>query len=215
MSVVNVLVIGIITGFAIAIPVGSVWAHCMRRSLIMGRRSGYVSGLGAACADIVFAVVAVFGVAALSNFFTDYRNHLMLLGSVVLLSIGLKAMFKELPADAFTKTRLFSLADAVGDFFSTFLLSMTNPMTAVSIAIAISVFKIPEIGKQSLFLGTVLVAGVFVGSLLWWIALSEIVHHLKSKMEERTWRMINKGTGVIMFLLGVLLALDVFWLHIL
>lgn len=215
MPMLKVLIIGVITGLAIAIPVGSVWAHCMRRSLLAGRKSGLVAGLGAMSADIVFAVVAVFGVAVLSNFFTTYRNHLMLLGSAVLLYIGLKAMFVELPEDAFRRPRYFSFAVAAGDFFSTFLLSMTNPMTTVSIAIGISVFKIPEIGKESLLLGVLFIVGVAFGSFIWWATLSQIVHHLKSKMEEKTWRMINKGTGVIMFLLGVLLALDVFWLHIL
>lgn len=207
-------VVGLITGLVIAIPVGSVWAHCMRRSLLSGRRAGVVAGLGAATADVLFAIVAVFGVSALSNFFETYRDHLIIFGSILLFWIGFHSLIKELPTDAFTRKRLFSLYDAVGDFVSTFVLSMTNPTTILSIAIAVTYFGLTEIAKNSFENGVALVTGVFVGSLIWWVVLSLLVHYLKSKMDEKTWRVVNKVTGVIMIIIGILLLLDIFWLHI-
>ena len=50
------LIIGILTGFAVAAPVGPVGLLCLRRSITDGRLVGFVTGLGAAVAAHVNGV---------------------------------------------------------------------------------------------------------------------------------------------------------------
>ena len=58
---------GLIIGFSIAAPVGPIGVLCIRRTLVKGRVSGFVSGLGAATADALYGCVAGFGLTFMKN----------------------------------------------------------------------------------------------------------------------------------------------------
>ena len=53
---IGLLLKGITIGFAIAAPVGPIGVLCIRRTLAEGRTSGFVSGLGAASADVIYGL---------------------------------------------------------------------------------------------------------------------------------------------------------------
>ena len=55
---------GFLLGFAVAAPVGPIGVLVIRRTLALGPRAGFVSGLGAATADAGYGCVAVLGLAA-------------------------------------------------------------------------------------------------------------------------------------------------------
>ena len=52
---------GFIIGLSIAAPVGPIGVLTIKRTLTEGRRSGFVTGLGAAFADATYGAVAGFG----------------------------------------------------------------------------------------------------------------------------------------------------------
>ena len=52
---------GVVMGLIAAVPVGPVNLICIRRSFAFGPLNGFVSGLGAALGDGVFAAVTGFG----------------------------------------------------------------------------------------------------------------------------------------------------------
>ena len=58
---------GIAVGIVIAVPVGPVGVMCVRRTILEGKRAGFVSGLGAATADALFGCVAAFGLTFVSD----------------------------------------------------------------------------------------------------------------------------------------------------
>ena len=45
---------GVVIGLSMAVPVGPIGILCIRRTLMEGRMSGLVSGLGLATADAVY-----------------------------------------------------------------------------------------------------------------------------------------------------------------
>ena len=53
-------------GFSIAAPVGPIGVLCISRSLKKGFLSGFISGIGAATADLIYGSIAGFGVLWLS-----------------------------------------------------------------------------------------------------------------------------------------------------
>jgi threonine/homoserine/homoserine lactone efflux protein len=59
----------------------------------------------------------------------------------------------------------------VKDFLSTFMLAITNPITFIAFAGLLATLGFTEAGR-SIGNASILVAGVFAGSALWWIALS-------------------------------------------
>ena len=120
---------GIVVGVVIAVPVGPVGVMCVRRTILEGRLAGFVSGLGAATADAVFGVIAGFGLTAVSDWLIDYQQWLRVVGGCYLLYIGGSAFAAEPPRE------LESESDPEGllrDFFSTFVLAVTNPITVLA-----------------------------------------------------------------------------------
>ncbi len=58
---------GLLIGFSIAAPVGPIGVLCIRRTLAEGRLAGFLSGMGAATADMFYGAVAAFGLRAVQE----------------------------------------------------------------------------------------------------------------------------------------------------
>ncbi len=50
---------GIIAGLGASIPLGPIGVLCIQKTINRGRASGFLSGMGAASADTIFAAFAV------------------------------------------------------------------------------------------------------------------------------------------------------------
>lgn len=194
---------GIILGFSIAAPVGPIGILCIRRTLQYGRFSGLFSGLGAALADAFYAVIAAFGLTFISDFLMTGQFWLRLIGGGFLLYLGWRTFFAK-PSD---KTKTVTHTTLLNDFISTFFLTISNPMTVLSF---VAIFA--SLGLSSIEGYTApsrLVAGVFIGSAIWWLLLSEGVTLFRKKMSQKVMLWINRGAGIMIagFGLAVLLSL--------
>src|ERR1700690_834461 len=89
---------GFIIGFAIAAPVGPIGVLCIRRTLTEGRLTGFVSGLGAATADLGYGAVAAFGLTIVQYTLVRWQFWLHLLGGIFLLYLGFRTFFTR-PAE--------------------------------------------------------------------------------------------------------------------
>ena len=67
---------GLLLGFSIAAPVGPIGVLCIRRTLAEGRLVGFLSGLGAATADMLYGAIAAFGLSALQVILVGQANWL-------------------------------------------------------------------------------------------------------------------------------------------
>ena len=190
------LIKGVAVGIVIALPVGPVGVLCVRRNLFEGARFGLVSGLGAATADAVFAVVAGFGLTFVRDWLLRYEDWLGAVGGLFLLAIGLKALFIRHPPEP----EPLGGEALLGAYASTFALTIANPITILSFA---AIFA--ELGLNAV-VGWIdvstLVAGVFLGSSLWWLGLSLGVTALRKFA--RTFQLVwlNRISGSILSLSG-------------
>jgi len=187
---------GIVVGVVIAVPVGPVGVMCVRRTILEGKLSGFASGLGAATADAVFGVIAGFGLTAVSDWLIDYQQWLRVVGGCYLLYIGGSAFAAEPPRE------LESGNDPEGllrDFFSTFVLAVTNPITVLAF---LGIFAAIGLGGTQATFGhaAILVLGVWSGSLLWWLMLSFGMGLVRHSIEPRHFAWISRGSGAILFL---------------
>ncbi|MEK6650565.1 MAG: LysE family transporter, partial [Bacteroidota bacterium] len=121
---------GIAIGFTLAAPVGPIGVLCIRRTLAEGRRSALSTMLGAAAADSVYGLVAVFGVTLVSDFVTAHMIWFRLIGGAVLLVLGVRTFRAHIPS---APPRL-TFNEHAGNFLSTFLLTLTNPLTLFAFA---------------------------------------------------------------------------------
>lgn len=201
---------GLLIGLAIAAPVGPIGVLCIRRTLAYGWASGFVSGLGAATADAIYGSIAAFGLGVVSNLLLGQQVFLQLVGGLFLFYLGLRLMFAKprklgLPPDALPDLHPESAWRwihwrALGqDFGSTFLLTLTNPMTILSFA---AIFA--GLGATTAYGGGVrVVAGVFSGSALWWLTLSAVTGTLRGWMLRSAglyW--VNKVSGAVLIAYG-------------
>ena len=200
MELLGTLFRGLVIGFSIAAPVGPIGVLCIRRTLADGRYAGFLSGLGAASADALYGCVAAFGLTSVSGFLVDQQLLLRLVGGAFLLYLGFM-IFRERPAEwqaAISGTSYGGLARA---YSSTFLLTITNPLTILSFAAIFAGLGLIE--SAGYVLATVLVLGAFSGSTLWWLLLSGGVSLFRLRLGFGTLRWVNRASGMIIFGFGV------------
>ncbi len=196
---------GIIIGFAIAAPVGPIGVLCIRRTLADGRAAGLVSGLGAATADACYGCIAGFGLTLVSNLLLSRQTGLQLLGGLFLLYLGLKTFFRP-PAE---EAAVAGSRGLLGAYISTFLLTITNPMTIFAfIAIFAGLGMVQTGGSYST--AALVVTGVFTGSALWWLLLSGGVSIFRARITPTQLRWINRIAGVVIIGFGLWYTLAVF-----
>ena len=198
---IGVFVRGIAIGLAIAAPVGPIGVLCIRRTLAEGRLAGFVTGLGAATADTVYGAVAAFGLTAVSAFLVSQQDWLRLIGGAFLCYLGVRT-FLARPAPQVDVAGDRSSRTLAGDYVSSFLLTITNPLTILSFAAVFAGLGLGS-GYDDLGSALLLVAGVFTGSALWWLLLSGGVSLLRGRITENGLRWVNRVSGVIITLFGV------------
>ncbi len=188
---------GMLIGFSIAAPVGPIGLLCIRRTVAQGRGAGFVSGLGAATADATYGFIAAFGLTFISGFLVSHSSLLNLIGGLFLLYLGIK-IFRSTVATNATDTRSSTL---VKHYISTFLLTLTNPTTILSF---VAIFAGLGIGSDArdYLSASVMVLGVFLGSALWWLILSEGIHFFRKNFSLRQLQWVNMISGILIFCLG-------------
>lgn len=172
---------GIVLGFSIAAPVGPIGLLVLRRSLAGGMGAGFICGLGAAVADLCYGALAVFGVTLMAS----WQRPAALLGGLLLCWLAWQTL----------RSRPGSEAARGSGFWSTFLLTLSNPMTILSFAaMAAGVGA----AAPSLF-----IAGVFSGSLLWWAILSTGAALLRQRVTPVLFVWINRVAACVLFGFGL------------
>jgi threonine/homoserine/homoserine lactone efflux protein len=196
---------GIAVGFAIAAPVGPVGILCIQRSLTKGVLYGLVSGMGAAFADAIFGAIAAFGVSFVADFLDSERFWFQFGGGSLLLVMGCHTLIIPWRDPA----RAAEAADLAQDSISTFVLTLTNPITIFSLTAVFVAVGITT-GTETFSGGALVTAGVFSGSALWWSMLCSGVGVFRSVMSSSYLRFIHKASGVVMLIFGAGVLIHVF-----
>lgn len=192
---------GILVGLVIAVPVGPVGIICLRRTIFEGKLVGLVSGFGAATADAVFGIIAGFGITAVADWLLDYQEWLRSIGGCALLLIGGHNLRAK------PQVQLDSPPDPESlswDFVSTFLLTLANPVTIFAFAGIFAAIGLSGAGA-TFDRAAILVLGVWVGSLMWWFALSFGLGSFARSLAARHLVWVNRASGVMLLLSGTAL----------
>lgn len=189
---------GVIIGFSIAAPLGPIGVLCIKRTLSSGRRFGLLSGIGAATVDAFYSSVAAFGLTFISNFLLEQQIGLRLTGGAFLIFLGLRTIFSK-PKDMAGAVNPGSFLNAYG---STFLLTLTNPLTILSFAAIFTGLGLIR-SDNSFSSAGIMVLGVFLGSLCWWFILTEVTNLFKTRMNQSRMTWVNRISGTIILGFGI------------
>jgi threonine/homoserine/homoserine lactone efflux protein len=195
---VNLIFKGFAAGLVVAIPIGPVGLLCTQRILASGRMHGLVSGFGAATADAIYGSIVAFGLTIVSEFLIDSQMWFRLFAGVFFCLLGARAILTK-------HAKKGAIADKLchfNNYSSALLLTLANPM---SILVFAGVFaSLGVVGSNSALSDIFsLVAGVFLGSMFWWILLSASVGVFHKKLSENTLVFTSRVFGGILTALGI------------
>ncbi|MBI5541961.1 MAG: LysE family transporter [Bacteroidia bacterium] len=191
---------GIILGFSASLPLGPIGLICIQKTLNKGRWAGMVSGAGAATSDTFFAIIAAFGISFISDFIEQQQFVLRIVGSAILILLGLR-IFLTNPAIQIRKQK-FKKNNLLADFISIFFLTLSNPVTVFVFGAVFASSGLIKV-QNSFFDLVLLVVGVFVGAMFWWLILVNFVNLFRSKFRLKRLWWINKITGAVIVLFGL------------
>ena len=175
----------------IAMPVGPVNILCIHRTIEGGWKSGVISGLGAAVADMFYGAVAGFSITLVVQFLVREQFWIRLFGGILLVVIGISYFFKRpKPLDALNQDH----GSSYSDMRSSFLLPLTNPTTVLSFLALLAALGMGS--QRQWWLTVFLVCGIFCGSMVWWIALGSFVNYFRDRFSDRTMLWMNRIAGV-------------------
>jgi threonine/homoserine/homoserine lactone efflux protein len=192
----------LLIGFSIAAPVGPIGLLTIQRTLNQGPAAGLATGMGAAAADAAYGAVGAFGVTVLVQALTAARLPLAIGGAGFLLWMAWsiwRTPVTERAAQAGGGKELWRC------FAGTFVLTLSNPATILSF---IAVFGALA-GRLQVASPWTMIAGVLIGSALWWLLLATAVGRLRERFDARWRRRINVASAAVLagFALWQVLAL--------
>ena len=199
---------GMLIGLMVSVPLGPMGVLIIQKTLQKGALAGFISGLGAAFADLFYATVAVFGLGFVVNLIQSHELLLQILGGIVLIIIGLIIYFRN-PLKQIRMRKRVSKKGLLGDFATLFFLTVSIPVTIVvfmAVFAGASVFGDAPSFKIELFV----LAGILLGGSLWWYTLSTLINIFRKKFRLRVLITINRISGILITILGGLVILAAF-----
>lgn len=191
----DLVIKGIIIGVVASAPMGPVGILCIQRTLNKGRWYGFITGIGAAFSDIIYAMATGVGMSYVMDFIENKTNmfYLQLIGSIMLFLFGLYT-YRSNPAQSLRPvskdkgTLVYNLVTAFGVTFS-------NPLI-VFLFVALFArfaFVVPE----HLFQQSVGYLSIFFGALLWWFALAYVINKVRTSFDVSRIRVFNRIIGAV------------------
>jgi len=196
---------GILIGMIASAPMGPVGLLCVQRTLKKGRWYGFVTGIGAAASDIIYAAITGFGMAFVMDFVSEpqRRFYLQIIGSLVLMGFGWYT-YRNDPTKKMRQsgqekgTLTYNLVTA-------FFVTLSNPLI-VFLFVALYAqfaFVLPDHPFEML-VGFLSIVG---GALLWWWGLTWLVDKIRMKFDEYGIRLINQIIGVAVIVGSIIMLL--------
>ncbi|MCR2024179.1 LysE family translocator [Anaerotruncus colihominis] len=192
---------GVLIGLLFGLPAGAVGALTVQRTLRYGPKAGLLTGLGSSAADCFYASLGALGLTFISDFLLQYKAAIYLVGGglILFLGIGLLCRKEDTPGQEGKDVGRWR------SFFSSFAIGITNPAAILTFLFAFSWFGLS--GGLAFGEGALLVFGVFLGTYLWWGALTVAASFAKKKTNTIEPAQMNRLFGVILCLLGAVVWL--------
>lgn len=196
-------------GLSVSAPPGPNAMLMINRTLRKGHFSGFMTGMGVAAADTIFAIIAGLGFSFIIGFVNEKAFWIKLVAGILVALIGLKLFLSNPAGDIRRRAREDTRGTPAQDFFSVFGLALTNPF---SIFIFLALFP----GMNVRFTGPwyliplIIVTGIFTGASAWWLAFSYTVSRFSRSMRLRNIVVLTRFTGAFIIIIGLMVLLTLF-----
>ena len=207
-STLDLIIKGLLIGIVASAPMGPVGVLCIQRTLNKGRWFGFVTGIGAAFSDIIYALITGFGMSFVVDFIEDKDNmfYLQLIGSIMLFIFGLYT-FRSNPTKSIRPTSP-KKGTLVHNMVTGFFVTFSNPLI-IFLFVALFArftFVIPD----HLFQQSIGYLSIALGALLWWFVLTYFIDKVRSKFNVKGIWILNRIIGsavIIAAIIGIIITL--------
>lgn len=198
----------LVAGFVVAVPIGAIGALCLRRALQGQWIIGMITGFGAAAADTVLAVGAAFGLSLITGMLEDYQEWLRLFGGLFLVGFGLRMVLQTRKVVAQLAQTLpvsysIRLHKVGGALAAGFGLTVINPATLLAFLGVFAGLGLLDDRPHGAMANSLIVAGVFAGSMSWWSILTGGSAAVRHHIPPRVIGLINAALGLVVATFGV------------
>lgn len=211
---------GIVCGLVVSVPVGPVNLTVINQALRRGFRAGLLMGLGAICADSLYASLVLWGHSSIlqtPRICGISRQNIVLgvrIAAVVVIAVlGIRyLLFKadRLDASEAAANKLDDRWHHPQSFFLGFALTITNFMLVVVWATLITVAFAHEWVTPRLASRVLCITGVLVGGSTWFFLVSFFVSRAHRRVKSKTMTLLVRACGVLFLCFPGLLAYKLF-----
>ena len=193
----------ILIGLGASIPLGPLGIMCIQRTINKGRWSGFAVGLGSSIVDVFYAAIALFSISFISDFLDRNRDWVMLIGGVIIIAIGVQIAMKNPIRDIRKPKETPKGPTLWQDVLRGFLMTISNP-GAIVLMLGLFAFVGLDLGDgYTAYAVWAVLAGIMLGGLSWWFALSSGISMFRKKFQLRQMLIINRVSGIVIALLGL------------
>ena len=206
LDILDFIVKGLLIGIFASAPMGPVGVLCIQRTLNKGRWYGFVTGIGAAVSDIIYALFTGLGMSFVMNFISNAQNKFLLQisGSVLLLIFGIYC-YRSNPTKNIHKSKKQQKGTLIHNAITAFLVTFSNPLIIFLFIFLFAQFAFVVPNRPvEMTVGYISIVG---GALLWWFGLSWLIDKVRGKFDDNGILIINRVVGCIVILCSVIMLL--------
>ena len=199
---------GIIVGVLVSSPMGPIGMLCIQRTLSKGQLSGFISGMGAALSDLIYAAATGLFMGLVVNFVEAHHRSLQIFGSIVLVLFGYY-IYRSNPVKNLKRNQEVKQT-LVQDFVTAFFLTFSN-ILIIFLFIGLYAnfgFVLAEHSLQMTFSGLI---GVVIGAVLWWFFITFLVSLLRRWFNIRSLKVLNRIVGIVIISLAIFGLVSSIW----
>lgn len=185
---------GLTMGLAYVAPIGVQNLFVINAALTCPRRRALATAAIVIFFDVSLALACFFGIGAVLEVFPKVRLVVLLVGSLVVLAIGVGLLRSKVGQEGGTP-----LPDTIPKIIATAcVVTWCNPQALIDGTMMLGAFRatLPA-GQSALFIG-----GVALASCLWFSGLTLVVSLLSRCFTPRVMGVINKVCGVVILFYG-------------
>ncbi|WP_028897690.1 LysE family translocator [Prevotella sp. HUN102] len=194
---------GILIGIIASAPMGPVGILCIQRTLNKGRWYGFITGVGAAVSDVIYALIVGLGMSFIMEPLQNpkYQFALQISGSIILLLFGIFCFLtnptKKIHKSGNTKGSLLH------NGLTAFLVTFSNPLIILLLMATFAQFAFVQPSQPfEMIVGFTCIP---LGALIWWYGLTWLVDKIRGKFDVNGILIINRIIGSVVILFSLIM----------
>ena len=184
---------------------GPVGVLCVQRTLNKGRWYGFITGIGAAVSDMIYAAITGYGMSYVMDVLSNQQTkmYLQIVGSIMLLLFGLYTYCSD------PTKKIHNSSNGKGTLWhngvTAFLVTFSNPLIIFLFLACYAQFAFVMPNHPfEMFVGFL---SIVFGALLWWYGLTWLIDKIRGKFDANGIKIINQFIGAVVVLCSIIMFL--------